>query len=167
MKMTSAEANKMIKQLRDQYRLLESQERNLISFVAATTENVEEVRPAYSYEDTAAKYDEIERKIRRIKHALNIFNATTVPEGLDMTIDELLVFLPQATERLRKLSGMLSQPPKFRAENTGRTSIIEYEYLNYDLESVQKDYDALLEFKNKALTALDVANNTVLFEADI
>lgn len=167
MKMTSAEANKMIKQLRDQYRLLESQERNVISFVAATTENVEEVRPAYSYEDTAAEYDEIERKIRRIKHALNLFNATTVPEGLDMTIDELLVFLPQATERLRKLAGMLSRPPKFRAENTGRTSIIEYEYLNFDPESVRKDYDALLEFKNKALTALDVANNTVLFEADI
>ena len=167
MKMTSAEANKMIKQLRDQYRLLESQERNLISYVAATTENVEEVRPAYSYEATAAKYDEIERKIRKIKHALNLFNATTVPEGLDMTIDELLVFLPQATERLRKLSGMLSRPPKFRAENTGRTSIIEYEYLNFDPESVQKDYDALLEFKNKALTALDIANNTVPFEADI
>ena len=167
MKMTSAEANKMIKQLRDQYRLLESQERNLISFIAATTENIEDVRPAYSYEDTRDQYDEIERKIRRIKHALNQFNARTVPVGLDMTIDELLVFLPQANDRLRKLAAMLSRPVKLRAENTGRTSIIEYEYLNYDPVAVQKNYDALLEYKNRAMTALDVTNNTVPFEVDL
>ena len=167
MKMTSAQANKLIKQLRDQRRLLESQESNLISFIAATTENVEEVRPAYSYEQTAAKYDEIEKSIRKIKHALNQFNASTVPEGTDMTIDEILVFLPQATERLRKLAGMLARPEKLRAENTGRTSIIEYEYLNYDPAAVQRDYDALAEKKSQVMTALDLANNTLQFDVDI
>ena len=166
-KMTSAQANKRIKQLKDQIRLLESQEKNLISFIAATTENVEEVRPAYSYEETAARYDELETAIRKIKHALNRFNASTVPEGTDMTIDEILVFLPQATERLRKLSVMLSRPAKLRAEDTGRTSIIEYEYLNYDLERVRKDYDELTERRNRALTALDVVNNTVPFEVEV
>ena len=166
-KMTSAQANKRIKQLKDQIRLLESQEKNLISFIAATTENVEEVRPAYSYEETAARYDELETAIRKIKHALNQFNASTVPEGTDMTIDEILVFLPQATDRLRKLSGMLSRPAKLRAEDTGRTSIIEYEYLNYDLAAVQRDYDALMEKKTKVMTALDLANNTLLFDVDI
>ena len=40
MKMTSAEANKLIKQLRDQIRLLESQEKNLISSIAATCINL-------------------------------------------------------------------------------------------------------------------------------
>ena len=167
MNMTSAEANKLIKQLRDQIRLLESQEENLISFIAATTENVEEVRPAYSYKETALKYDELEEMIRKIKHALNQFNASTVPEGTDMTIDEILVFLPQATNRLRKLSAMLSRPAKLRAEGTGRTSIIEYEYLNYDLTTVQKDYDALVEKKAKVMTALDITNNTVPFDVEI
>ena len=166
-KMTSAQANKRIKQLKDQIRLLESQEKNLISFIAATTENVEEVRPAYSYEETAARYDEMETAIRKIKHALNRFNASTVPEGTDMTIDEILVFLPQATDRLRKLSAMLSRPAKLRAEDTGRTSIIEYEYLNYDLAAVQRDYDALMEKKTKVMTALDLANNTLLFDVDL
>lgn len=166
-KMTSAQANKRIKQLKDQIRLLESQEKNLISFIAATTENVEEVRPAYSYEETAARYDKMETAIRKIKHALNRFNASTVPEGTDMTIDEILVFLPQATDRLRKLSVMLSRPAKLRAEDTGRTSIIEYEYLNYDLAAVQRDYDALMEKKTKVMTALDLANNTLLFDVDL
>ena len=121
----------------------------------------------YSYEDTAASITEIEGKIRKIKHALNVFNTMTTPEGTDMTIDEILVFLPQASERLQLLSVMLSKPPKFRATDTGRTSIIEYEYLNYDLETVQKDYDALMEKKSQLLTALDLVNNTVSFEVDI
>lgn len=167
MKLTSAEANKMIRALKDQYSLLLSQEENVVSFIAATTENVEEVRPPYSYEETAAKYDEIEHKIRKIKHALNVFNATAKVEGFDMTIDEMLVFLPQATDRLRKLSLMLAKPEKSRAQNTGRTNIIEYEYLNYDLEKVQQDYDALMDRKSRALTALDVVNNTVPFEVDL
>lgn len=167
MKLTSAEANKMIRALRDQHRLLLMQEENVVSFIAATTENIEEVRPSYSYEETSAKFDEIERKIRKIKHALNVFNATTVVDGFDMTIDEMLVFLPQTSERLRKLEDMLAKPEKARAMNTGRTSIIEYEYLNYDLQKVQEDYDALMDLKNRALTALDVVNNTVPFEAEI
>ena len=167
MKLTSAEANKMIRALRDQHRLLLLQEENVVSFIAATTEDVEEVRPSYSYEETAAKYDEIERKIRKIKHALNVFNATTAVDGFDMTIDEMLVFLPQATDRLRKLADMLAKPEKSRAQNTGRTSIIEYEYLNYDPQKVQQDYDALMDLKSRALTALDVVNNTVPFEVEI
>ena len=85
----------------------------------------------------------------------------------DMTIDEILVFLPQATDRLRKLSAMLSRPAKLRAEDTGRTSIIEYEYLNYDLAAVQKDYDALMEKKTKLMTALDLTNNTVPFDVEL
>ena len=167
MKITSAEANKMIRQLKDQYRMLYTQEGNVVSFIAATTENIEDVRPAYSYEDTAAKFDEIDRKIRKIKHALNLFNANTVVDGFDMTIDEMLVFLPQVTDRLRKLSVMVSKPAKSRAENTGRTAIIEYEYLNYDLKQIQQDYEQLTDLKNRALTALDLVNNTVQFDVDI
>ena len=166
MKVTSAEANKLIKQLKDQYRMLYTQEGNVVSFIAATTENIEDVRPPYDYADMAAKFDEIDRKVRKIKHALNVFNSTTVVDGFEMTIDEMLVFLPQATDRLRKLAVMLSKPAKSRAENTGRTAIIEYEYLNYDLAKVQKDYDELMDMKNRALTALDVVNNTIRFEIE-
>ena len=157
----------MIRQLKDQYIMLSRQESNVVSFIAATTENIEDIRPDYSYEETAEKLDEIDRKVRKIKHALNVFNSTTVVDGFDMTIDEMLVFLPQETDRLRKLGIMLSKPAKSRAENTGRTAIIEYEYLNYELAKVQKDYDELLERKNKAMTALDLVNNTVQFEVEV
>ena len=166
MKMTSAEANKRIRQLRDEIELIEAQEKNGYRFVAATIEDPEEVRPGYDYTATAAKLDACEEKIRRIKHALNVFNAGTKPEGLDMTIDEILVWLPQASVRLSRLARMLAEPEKERVCNSGRTSIIEYNYANYSYDEVRRDFDRLTERKNKALTALDVANNTLQFEVE-
>ena len=167
MKLTSAEANKLIKQIRDEITLMETQEKNGYRFVAATIEDPEALRPKYSYGETAAELDAREEKIRRIKHALNLFNANTKPDGLDMTIDELLVWLPQVRDRLRKLAVMLGEPERARVTNSGRTSIIEYEYANYDHAQVQRDFEALTERKNKALTALDTANNTLRFEVEI
>ena len=167
MKLTSAEANKLIKQIRDEITLIETQEKNGYRFVAATIEDPEALRPQYSYAETAAELDAREEKIRRIKHALNLFNANTKPDGLDMTIDELLVWLPQVHDRLRKLAVMLGEPGGARIANSGRTSIIEYEYANYDYAQVRRDFEALTERKNKALTALDTANNTLRFEVEI
>ena len=167
MKLTSAEANKLIKQIREEINLIETQEKNGYRFVAATIEDPEEVRPKYSYAETAAELDAREDRIRRIKHALNVFNASTKPDGLEMTIDELLVWLPQVRDRLRKLAVMLGGPEKERITNSGRTSIIEYEYANYDYAQVRRDFDELTEKKNKALTALDVTNNTLAFEVEI
>ena len=55
MKLPYAEANRMINQLRDEYRLILDQESNVVSFIAATTENIEDARPPYDYQETAAK----------------------------------------------------------------------------------------------------------------
>ena len=167
MKLTSAEANKLIKQIRDEIALIRAQEMNGYRFVAATIEDPEEVRPKYRFSETTAEMNVREEKIRRIKHALNFFNASTKPDGVDMTIDELLVWLPQVRVRLSKLSDMLAEPEKERVSNSGRTSIIEYEYANYDYDEVRREFDALTERKNKALTALDVANNTRQFDVEI
>ena len=164
MKVTSAEANKMIRQLRDEISYWNVQERNGSRFIAATIENVEDVRPAYSYEEITEKLDACNKRIREIKHALNIFNSTTLVEGFDMTIDELLVYLPQLSEKQMRLTTLLMKPEKERVMDSGRTSIIEYDYANYDHAAVKKDYDELSALRNRALTMLDVTNNTVQFE---
>ena len=167
MRMTSAEANKMIKQLRDDIAYWKLQEQNNSRFIAATIENIEDVRPSYSYAEVTAKLAACDEKIRKVKHALNVFNSTTVIEGFDMTIDEMLVYLPQLSERQTRLSALMMKPEKERVMNSGRTSIIEYEYANYDYAAVKKDYDEVSELKNRALTALDVTNNTVPFDVEI
>ena len=167
MRMTSAEANKMIKQFRDEIAYWKLQEQNNSRFIAATIENIEDVRPSYSYAEVTAKLAECDEKIRKVKHALNVFNSTTVIEGFDMTIDEMLVYLPQLSERQTRLSALMMKPEKERVMNSGRTSIIEYEYANYDYATVKKDYDEVSELRNRALTALDVTNNTVPFDVEI
>ncbi|MBR3227127.1 MAG: hypothetical protein IKF68_01130, partial [Erysipelotrichaceae bacterium] len=76
MKYTSASANKLVKLLEDKKAYLLQQERNDSTYVLADDEK-EEI-PAYEFRETNEKIDEIDSKIRKLKHALNVFNSTTV-----------------------------------------------------------------------------------------
>lgn len=166
MKVTSAQANKLLKQLIEEKYMVRLEELNSIRFTAATVENIEEVRPEYDYETVSEKIREYDRKIRAVKHAINQFNVTSVVEEFGMTIDEMLVYLPQLGERMDALSKMASKPAKVRKE-TRSTNLIEYEYANYDVKKAAEDYKKLYELKAKAQTALDTVNSTVMFEIEI
>ena len=126
MKYTSAQANKRLKKLTDEYVSLREKESRSREFRAAAGENVESVRPAYDYADTQRRLAELERCIRRIKHAINLFNATHTVPGFDMTIDEMLVYIPQLTRRKNKLAAMKNRTswlaPRWRwTQPTSRT----------------------------------------------
>ena len=169
MKMTSAQAAKLLRRLNDELRDLQLREANTCSFVAALGEDIESVRPAYNFREMRDAQTDIECKIRKVKHAINVFNTVTAVPDFDMTIDEMLVFLPQLTKKCEVLSGMKNALPKAR-ENAGYShggSIIEYRYANYDIEQVSKDYTAAFTMLSKAQNALDLVNNTVAFEIDI
>ena len=86
-----------------------------------------------------------------------------------MTIDQMLIYLPQLTNRLEKLSRMKELLPKQRenALYNRNSAIIDYRYANYDIQTVEKDYEVLAETLAKAQTALDYINNTVLLEVDL
>ena len=116
MKYTSAQANKRLKKLTDEYVSLREKESRSREFRAAAGENVESVRPAYDYADTQRRLAELERCICRIKHAINLFNVTHTVPGFDMTIDEMLVYIPQLTRRKNKLAAMKNRLPMERAE---------------------------------------------------
>ena len=167
MKVTSAEANKMLRKLQEDHRALEAQEEAGRTFVAATTENLEDARPEYNYAETQKKLAEIERKTRVIKHAINVFNVTqTLGEG-GMTIDQALVCIPQLSERKRKLSFMRTLPKKKRNEGAKGSNLIEYTYLNYELEQAEKDCEAAGDELARLQNALDLVNSTVYFEIDL
>ena len=63
MKYTSAQANKRLKKLTDEYVSLREKESRSREFRAAAGENVESVRPAYDYADTQRRLAELERCI--------------------------------------------------------------------------------------------------------
>ena len=166
MKYTSAQANKLLKKLNDEYSALLDKEQRSRDFRAAMGEDVESVRPAYDYAETQARLAELEGKIRALKHAINCFNMTHFVDGFEMTIDEMLVYIPQLTRRKNKLLEMKSRLPKERVEEQyGRQSnIIDYRYANYDIAAVEADYDKTVDELSRAQLALDAINGRETFD---
>ncbi len=168
MKYTSSEANKLLKKLNADYQTLLSLEAQSRTFLAATGEDIESVRPAYDYAKTQADLKALAKKIRQVRHAISLFNVTTTVPGFDMTVDELLVYLPQLSERVNTLDGMRTKLPKERERTygSGTMATIDYRYVNYDLDVVNADYDEAYALLAKAQTALDRLNNTSAIEID-
>ncbi|MFR0768524.1 MAG: hypothetical protein ACLSHO_01900 [Dysosmobacter sp.] len=105
MNYTSAQANKLLKKLNDEYTALLDKETRSRDFRAAMGEDVESVRPVYDYAETQIRLAELEAKIRKLKHAINIFNATQTVDSFDMTIDELLVYIHSAHQAEKQAAG--------------------------------------------------------------
>ena len=169
MKLTSAEAAKVLRKMNDDLNDLWSRESMSQSFVAAVSENVEDVRPEYDFAKTRAEEAVLSEKIRTLKHAINVFNSTTVIPEWNITIDEMLVLIPQLTRKRDRLSMMKNRLPKERVEAGMRTAsnIIDYRYANYDIAAAQAEYDEASNRLAKAQTALDLVNSTVTFEVTL
>ncbi len=167
MNYTSAQAAKMLAKLQQDYDRLATQEENSKTFLASVGEDAESVRPAYNYEETKSQLSVLEAKIRKLKHAINAFNTTTVIPDFNMTIDEMLVYIPQLSKKKSKLKEMANTLPKARYKSYERTNIIDYKYINYDLDTVKNDLDAVTEELSNAQLALDSINHTAVIDIDI
>lgn len=166
MRMTSAEAAKLLRKLNDEQASLLAKEENCRQFLASVGEDVEACRPAYDYAETQAMLQDLEDQIRTLKHALNVFNVTTVVPGFDMTIDEMLVYIPQLTRAKAKLNTMKQVLPKTREMSYG-SQIIDYRYANYDIAAVEADYDKITDELSRAQTALDKVNSIETFQVEL
>lgn len=166
MKLTSAEAAKLLRKLNENLNDLASMEAMSQTFVAAVSEDPETVRPEYDYAAVRAEEDAIAAKIRKLKHAINVFNSTTVIPDWNITIDEMLILIPQLTRKKNTLQGMKGRLPKERVAAGMRTAsnIIDYCYANYDIKKAEADYDVTADMLGRAQTALDLVNSTVTFD---
>ena len=166
MKYTSAEAAKLLRRLNEEQVTLKSKEEKAAVFVAAIEEDQENVRPAYAYEEVQRRLAALEARVRQVKHAINLFNLTTQVPGFDMTVDQMLVYIPQLNERKRKLTRMASRLPMEREAAYGAKAIVEYSYANYDICRAEADLAAVTDELSRAQTALDVVNNSVTLEIE-
>ena len=167
MKYTSAEANKLLRKLNDEKTSVIYREENGKEFLAAVGEDIESVRPKYDFTETQNAIAGIETKIRKLKHAINVFNSTTIIPEFDMTIDEMLVYIPQLTAAKNKLARMKDKLPKVREQTRVNSSILDYRYLNYDVETVAAEYEKVTDTLSKAQNALDSVNMNQTLEIDL
>ena len=168
--MTSAYAKKMLRSLEEDKAFWANKEATACTYVAAINE--EPVVPEYDYAEVAATIAEIDEKIAIIKHALNVTNATArVQVGdAEMSIDTILIKMAQLNKRKAMLDVMRKQLPKARVEQhayMSRNPVPEYEYINYDLELIKKEYENVSVKIMEMQMALDKYNQTVQFEVDI
>ena len=142
---TSAEAAKLLKKLLDEKSILLADEYRSSTFNAALGEDVESVRPVYDYAVTQQALEHCNRKIRLLKHAINCFNTTQLVGDTGMTIDQVLVYIPQLTEMRSRLYTLQDRLPKQAKE--------DYTRVSDELRSLQ--------------TALDLVNTTVQMEFEL
>lgn len=165
MKYTSAEAAKLLKKLNEDLEAVAIQEENSKSFLAAMGEDVEELRPEYDFTKTQSAIKELHVKIRKVKHSINVFNSVTIVPDFNMTIDEMLIYIPQLSSLKQKLACMKGTP-KMAREYSRLHNIIDYRYANYDISEADEEYRQISDLLAKAQISLDVVNNTKTFEID-
>lgn len=165
MKMTSAEAAKLLRKMNEELDALCCLEEQSKVFTVSPGEKEEELRPAYDYAATRDAMKVLEARIRQVKHAVNSFNCSTQVPGFDMTIDQMLVYLPQLSARKQKLAAMKNVLPKTRVTRYN-SNLVEYNLINYDLAQVAADFEAVSDELAKAQNALDIVNTTITFEVE-
>ncbi|MDO5409785.1 MAG: hypothetical protein Q4F21_04950 [Lachnospiraceae bacterium] len=167
MNYTSAEAAKLLRKLNEEKDALADMEQQSCYFFASLGEDVESVRPEYDYHAVQEQLAAIEAKIRKVKHIINLFNVNHTVPGFDMTIDQMLVYIPQLSQQKQKLYRMKNRLPKQRQALGGSTAVIDYNYANYDIAKAKEDYQRISDELSKAQTALDVINSTETMEIDL
>lgn len=166
---TSAEANKLLKQLKDEWDNLRLEEEQSCVFTAATVEKVDEVRPEYGFLEMQERLSAVEDKIRTVKHAMNLFNTSHTIPGTEITIDEALVLIPQLSAKKVKLAKMCNRLPKSRKRSAygEKSNFIEYEYANYNIGEAKEMYDRISERLAALQLGLDKVNATELMKIEI
>ena len=159
---TSAMAAKYLRKLNEEHDALLQKEKKSDTYTVSVQEKIEDVRPEYDYAVVQLQLRELEDRIRKIKHAINQFNLMQVVPEFDMTIDQMLVYIPQLTARKNR---MRSRLPKERVQGgmSRMSGIVEYEYSNYDIKQAEADYAAVSDELARAQNALDAINSSEKF----
>ena len=142
---TISEMEKELEKYKERNRLLASIEEYNSTYDMCNGEDVDIVRPKYDYEKTQKELKENIEVIMCIKYAIdNALSTFTVPE-YNMTLDELKMYIEYLDKRISRLYSLKMRSFFNRYMYDG---IIEYEYRNFDIEEVEKDYDdATLELR--------------------
>ena len=167
MKLTSAAANKMLKKLESEKDYYLQIEQDAGTYVAAADETP--VVPEFDFDKNCDAIHEIDLKMLKIKHAINLSNATARIDvsGHTMSVDEILVCMAQLSRRQLIYDEMRKQQPKMRVNSMSTRNIKpEYRYINYDHSKAKQRYEETSDEVTRLQLALDKYNQTFEFEIE-
>lgn len=156
---TSAEANKLLRKLKDELDFEETMRSHNCVYIKALEEKDEDVRPYFDLDASNRKIQDLQDQIRKLRHAINLFNVKTVIPETDLTIDQVLIRLPQLTDQIYQYETMSKRPKKLRVGHT--STVIDYEIANYDPQRAKALADLYADERSKLQNALDLVNSTV------
>ncbi len=168
MKVTSAQANKMLKEFNEEKSYWLEKEKDSRFYIVTVGEDP--VIPKYDYHQVSDKIRQIDEKTIILKHALNMSNLTDEISFCDkrMTIDAALIRMAQLSKRKDFLDTMRKHPEKKRiVDRYNSTPDPEYECVNYDISAVELDYEKVSRELSELQMALDAHNHSVMFEVEI
>ena len=171
LKMTSAYASKLLKKLTDERNYLANIENDRNTYFA--DEDTEPIIPDHDYHETKQKISDLNEKIMKIRHAVNLSNTTTVLQigDKELTVDSVLIRMPQ----LQAVKDRLDEMRKNQQKELSRgkrwrhrpDETAEIKYANYNIEDAKADYDKVSGEIMMMQLALDRHNQTDEFEVDI
>ena len=166
MKMTSALANKLIKEYNDEITHLMQVEADSMAYTEVVGQ--EAVVPEYSFMEMGTKISDLNNKVLVLKHAVNRFNTETMLPELGITIDEALVRMAQLNKLKQRYQQMRNMPEKKLARGyMASSNATEYVCRNFKIEQVEAAYNRVSNEIKDIQLKLDLLNNTVPFEVDI
>lgn len=160
---TSAVANKLLRKYNEDLKRLYNEETQCSTYTEIVGMNP--TIPEYDFLGTRHDVRELMTKISKLKHAINVFNSTTVLKNCNMTIDEALVYMSMLTKEKDRLESLIV--PVSRKLKTGfdaRNNHVEYTVLNYDVPQVREKYENACQLLTDIQIELDTVNSTVTFE---
>ena len=111
--------------------------------------------------------DALNQKIAVLRHAVNVFNTTTVLEGFGFTIDEALVRMAMLTKKKQRLAQMKQVPSLVRTSPGYGSNTPEMTCRNYDAEQVEQEYRRVSDQLTALQLTLDRANLLLEFEVEL
>lgn len=169
MKLTSAMASKIIKSLNEENQTLIRKRSH-----ESTTSYVQDETPMASDYDFNSLHEQIvanNKKIAKIRHAVNLFNTVTVLEGFEdydgsgLTIDKALIIMPMLSSTKSAYAEM--KDAKDISRRVDYKGNVEFTKLNYLTCDVALAYQKVSELLTAIQLSLDKANLTVEFEVDL
>lgn len=167
MQISPAYANKLIHRKRETLRTLYTEEGKTSTTTACLNEDVEALRQRYDFIKTQAQMDQLNDEIVKLKHAINLFNISTVLPGLGYTIDAALVRMKMLSDKKSRLSKMRTVEEVSRTSGGFGSKMPEYTYRNYDVADVEREIKAVDDELTQIQLSLDRANLESMIEVDI